>query len=840
MAILGINVRQGCAGYAVCSPKVGIIPLWPVACASGQLLRRRNVNKLLAGTNQGALALAVAPPVYSYLQGAARPGWLAFAWDMMMKRLWKELINQLQYQIIFPFLLLTLLVMVAGASMVFFLMGQTLSDRFDRQLAEAARGVGDGLVKQEQANLDFLFEIAFAQQNEKAKAPAVAEALAKGDREGLRRAIEVFYNDGIGRSGVGLDRLIAFDQTGRTLADFERPEAGAPENYQVHNELDLNGAWFVEPVLRSPATDESLGDKYAGLIRFADTDRLYFATIAPVHQGEEVVGGIIVAMDLDSLLAILQQSATTEGLHVTLYDTDGALLGSTFAGSDPPPMSAELLSKFQANPKQFEQPLFSQQTLQNGLAGDSFQFAYLPMNVRGSAIGILAPSLSSDLMMEGWDSLVWPLASLIVILALVISGAGVLIARRITLPIEELAQASIDVSRGQLDRRADVRTENEIGQLAFNFNHMTEYLTRLYGQVQSEAVQRSAIVDSITDGIVVVDDQGYVQLINRATRRLMGLDEHEPGPTWLSDIPMQRVVEGMPGFDVQLTHDLYALGDYVVRATIAPVVDADQARSGYVCVLQDMTAEVAIYRAKNNFIGTISHELRTPLTVISGNADLLLRGLVGRLDDEQATFVESIRQNATNMASLLQNVITVANIDSGAITTDMAPLELLRPIDEAAWRVQSQIKAKGLTLTISIPQGLRPVLADFDHVRQVAYQLLDNARRYTTAGNITVRAADQATHVRVEVVDTGRGIAPDMQEQIFQRFIRGDGTSEGINSAERGIGLGLAIAKQLVERQGGTIGVSSVPGQGSTFFFTLCYADDTPNPEKTTGLATAA
>jgi signal transduction histidine kinase len=124
------------------------------------------------------------------------------------------------------------------------------------------------------------------------------------------------------------------------------------------------------------------------------------------------------------------------------------------------------------------------------------------------------------------------------------------------------------------------------------------------------------------------------------------------------------------------------------------------------------------------------------------------------------------------------------------------------------------------------------VLADFDQLRMIMHQLIDNARRYTSEGGITVRAVNCGDHARVDVQDTGRGIAPDMQGQIFERFIRGDGISEGINSSERGIGLGLAICKQLVERQGGTIWVESAPGQGSTFHFTLRYTNDTPSPEK--------
>jgi signal transduction histidine kinase len=167
-------------------------------------------------------------------------------------------------------------------------------------------------------------------------------------------------------------------------------------------------------------------------------------------------------------------------------------------------------------------------------------------------------------------------------------------------------------------------------------------------------------------------------------------------------------------------------------------------------------------------------------------------------------------------------------------------IELLRPIDEAAWPLQSLIKAKGLSLKIDLPQDLPQVLVDFDQARMIMHQLLDNARRYTSEGGIVVRATALPEHVLVEVEDTGRGISPDMHEQIFLRFIRGDGASEGINSSERGIGLGLAICKQLVERQGGTIWMKSTPGQGSTFCFTLRYANATPSPEKSKATLAAA
>jgi signal transduction histidine kinase len=480
--------------------------------------------------------------------------------------------------------------------------------------------------------------------------------------------------------------------------------------------------------------------------------------------------------------------------------------------------------------------LFSTETI-----GDrEYQFAYIPFSIRGTSVGILAPALSRDYVVDTGTTTLWPLVLVVLLLVALLVGAGVIIANRITAPLGELAHTAEAITAGDLTRRAHIQSQNEIGTLAHSFNMMTGHLTSLYDQVQSESSQRAAIVESIADGIVVCDIEGRITLINQATRRFLGLSDDDMPPTWFGDIPLKELTDGVPGFGTQRAHGLFSLGERIVRASANPVMASSGERFGSVCVLQDMTAEVAVDRAKTNFIGTISHELRTPLTVIRGNSDLLMRGLAGPLDDDQKIFVDSIRQHASNMTSLISNVIVIAGLDSGSLSTDLEPIELNRPIDEAAWPLQSLIKAKGLSLKIDLPADLPQVLVDFDQVRMIMHQLLDNARRYTSEGGIMVRATALPEHMLVEVEDTGRGISPDMHEQVFLRFIRGDGASEGINSSERGIGLGLAICKQLVERQGGTIWMKSTPGQGSTFCFTLRYANATPSPEKPKALLAAA
>ncbi|NNJ10416.1 HAMP domain-containing protein [Chloroflexales bacterium ZM16-3] len=743
----------------------------------------------------------------------------------------RELRSQLRYQIIGPFLLLTVIVAAAGALAVFYQVAGSLQERFNNQLASVTRTANDTLLSQEQDNLSFLREVAFAQRNDSISAPGVAEALANDDIDGLKKALDPYFLTGINR--IGLDRLIAFNTHGQTVSDFERAPDGSGSGYTSHSPLDISQLWFTSRVLSG--TSDSRGDKYAGLVLFG-SDSLYLATIAPVRNGEDVVGGLIAAIRVDKLLTILRDGSQAAG--ITLYDTSGRVLASTFLSVEGtvPQMSLDLLNNFDTNPNALSQSLFSVEEI----GGREYQFAYIPLKIRGVSVGILAPALSRDYVMATGRDTLWPLGVVVFLLAGLLVGVGVMIANRITAPLGELARTAEAITGGELHRRAHIQSQNEIGTLAHSFNTMTGFLTNLYGQVSSESSQRAAIVESIADGIVVCDTEGRITLVNHATRQFLDLHDDEPPPTWFSDIPIQELTDGALGFGSQRAHDLFTLHERIVRVSANRVVSNVGEIMGSVCVLQDMTAEVAVDRAKTNFIGTISHELRTPLTVIRGNSDLLMRGLAGPLDDDQKVFVESIRQHAGNMTSLISNVIVIAGLDSGSLSTDLEPLSLTRPVDEAAWPLQSMIKAKNLSLKIDLPDDLPEVLADFDQLRMIMHQLLDNARRYTSQGGIVVRAQALPEHVQVEVEDTGRGISPDMQEQVFQRFIRGDGVSEGINSSERGIGLGLAICKQLVERQGGTIWVTSTPGQGSTFCFTLRYAHAKPSPEESKAPMAAA
>jgi signal transduction histidine kinase len=739
-------------------------------------------------------------------------------------QLFAEFRSHLQYKIILPFLLLTLLVALAGAGVAFLFITSTVQERLDNQLVQVARATSDGVVGQEKANLAFLREIAFAGPNQQVRAPAIADALSTRDQPGLERALDPFFRISSQRPGVELDRLIAFDTSGRAVVDWERsPGSDTATSWRRRASRDLGSLWFVPRVLGRQ--QDALGDKYAGLLDLGDGTR-YLFTVAPVLKGDQVVGGLIVATQLDSLLQALQDES--RAAIISMYNAeDGIPFASTVTpegGLAQLTIRRELLPRVRSLQETLSQSVFDSVTVnQRG-----YQFAYVPLRVRGQTIGMLAVAQANDYVTSPWLAARTPLMLLTAGLVLAIIGLGVAIARQITRPLQELVGAAQAVTGGDLARRSQVTVRDEIGILSSSFNNMTEHLLDLYGAVRAESSQRAAIVESITDGVVVCDRSGAVLVINQATRALLGLADGAEPPSRFDAIPLLPLSEAALSFGAERATNLFTVRDRIVRLSSAPVADDTGLQLGTVYVLQDLTDEVAIDRAKTNFMATISHELRTPLTVMNGSSDLLLRELTGPLNEEQRELVGSIYKHAVSMTSLLNNVITLASLDSGTLVVDIECVDLNYLLNDLLWSHRKSIAAKGLRLVIDIPNDLPEITADPQQLRIILNQLIDNARRYTDAGTLAIRACSEDDRVKIAIADTGRGIDPELAEHLFTRFTRG---SEGINSAERGIGLGLAIAKELTERQGGTIQLAETSDRGSIFVITLpsAHADQHHN-----------
>ncbi len=248
----------------------------------------------------------------------------------------------------------------------------------------------------------------------------------------------------------------------------------------------------------------------------------------------------------------------------------------------------------------------------------------------------------------------------------------------------------------------------------------------------------------------------------------------------------------------------------------------------------------AASRAKGAFLATMSHEIRTPMNGVLGYCDLLLESPLNR---EQLEFVRNIKISGDILLSLINDVLDFSKIEAGKMTLSPAPISLRKATVEilASLRAQAELKKLRLEFDAEADANL-VVLADPTRLRQVLYNLVGNAVKFTAAGQVLVKLEDIADspHLKVSICDTGVGITPDVQSRLFQHFTQGDSSS---TRSVGGTGLGLAICKRLVEMMGGQIGLQSKPGKGSIFWFTLPRALSRPQTERTpvaeTGSASA-
>jgi signal transduction histidine kinase len=237
-----------------------------------------------------------------------------------------------------------------------------------------------------------------------------------------------------------------------------------------------------------------------------------------------------------------------------------------------------------------------------------------------------------------------------------------------------------------------------------------------------------------------------------------------------------------------------------------------------VAVLRDVSQRVQLERMKSEFIATVSHELRTPLTSIVGSL-AMLREVAGELPPDSREFVEMASRNSARLAELVNDVIDAERIESGALQFDATRFPIGELLVEAVKLNQSYAGAHGVSFVLDEPIPDAWVQADRGRLMQVLANLLSNAAKFSPRGEqVRVRATRNGDRVRVEVIDRGRGIPDEFKPRAFTRFAQADASD---HREKGGTGLGLAICKAIIDRSGGTIGVDSRLGHGSTFWFEL-------------------
>jgi len=421
-------------------------------------------------------------------------------------------------------------------------------------------------------------------------------------------------------------------------------------------------------------------------------------------------------------------------------------------------------------------------------------------------------------------------------MALIISlGAGILlgsiwialVGRWILHPLSTFTRSVREIEAGNLNLVVPVRSRDEVGQLAEAFNSMAAKLRAFRETDQAKLLRTQQTtqlaIDSLPDGVAVINPEGVIELANGAATRLFGLKPessvYDVNQAWLTDLfravrDQQRPHEPQGYQNALQVFDNGTEKFFLPRGV--PVMGAAGRLAGVTLVLIDVTRLRQIDEVKSSLVSTVSHELRTPLTGIRLANHLLLSDRIGTLSPKQTEVMMELRDNADRLQKIIENLLDMSRIEAGSSALELSLLTPHELVVEAVDQVRSAAQDKGVELKVDVPVDLPRVRADHTCVIHVLLNLLNNALRYISAGGqIAVAAEAQDGMIEFRVKDTGAGIPQVYQSRVFERFFRVPGQNTG------GVGLGLAIAKEIVQAHGGAMRLESQEGQGTTFFFTV-------------------
>ena len=426
---------------------------------------------------------------------------------------------------------------------------------------------------------------------------------------------------------------------------------------------------------------------------------------------------------------------------------------------------------------------------------------------------------------------------LTLLMAGVMVAAGIafafLLANRIVEPLRRLTATTAKIAGGDLDAKAEVNSDDEVGILAAEYNRMAERIRQLRqsdkGQLIVARQTTEAAIDSLYDPVIVTDAEGCVTKLNPAAEEIFGSETDNSGKH-IGEIARDPTIAGAVAEAIRSQRPVAGEGAVSVlplavdgterafRLRTTPMRDTENHLLGAVTLLEDITHLREIDRLKSEFIATASHELRTPLTSVQMGVHLLLERAAGELTDKQAEVLQACREDCERLDKLMQDLLDLSKIEAGESRPQFSSIPAHDLIAKSVEELRLQVETNGLDLRVVAPIDLPSVVADRSQIERVISNLIINAIRYTRQGEIKISAERRGAYVAVSVCDTGSGIPTEYLANIFDKLVQVPGAPTG------GAGLGLAISKSIVESHGGKISVQSEVGRGTTFTFTLLVA----------------
>jgi len=446
-------------------------------------------------------------------------------------------------------------------------------------------------------------------------------------------------------------------------------------------------------------------------------------------------------------------------------------------------------------------------------------YAAVPVFSGNEVISVIRLSLPLTMLMDRISALNRILLAVIIIVTIIVSAMAYVIARITTQPLRFLTENVHRVSSGDEEEITPLERNDEVGLLNQAFRRLSMQLRERITELQKERGLLEAVLSNMTDGIIIVDGEGVVRLINPAAVKMFGVSEENAlGKTLIEVLRSHQLVELWRKSNMTRQTETTTLETSPERLFIQAVATSlgSDLPDQTLLIIQDLTRIKRLEIVRRDFVSNVSHEIRTPLASLKALTETLHEGA---LEDPPAArrFLSQMDTEIDNLTQLVRELLELSRIESGRVPFHRSNVDSNQLIQDAVGRMKLQAERAGLTLKFEPKEQLPQIRVDKERVEQVLVNLIHNAIKFTPpGGTIQIHNSLERGQVLIVVEDTGVGIAEADLPRIFERFYKADRARSG-----GGTGLGLSIARHTVEAHGGRIWAESEPGHGSRFYLSF-------------------
>ena len=448
---------------------------------------------------------------------------------------------------------------------------------------------------------------------------------------------------------------------------------------------------------------------------------------------------------------------------------------------------------------------------------------YVPIKANGQLVGVVYVEGKIEQVFDQIRVINGVLVTATVIALVITAVLAVFVAQTVTKPLTDMKRQAQDMLKGNFSRKVRVYSNDEIGQLAQTFNHLTRKLKDEQSKTENEKRKLSSILAYMTDGVISTDPRGRVILINEAAEKMLNIDRKQAIAkpiVELLGIADQYTFEKLLKEENSITLEFGTKQKPVIlRANLSIIQKETGKTNGLIVVLHDITEQEKIEMERREFVANVSHELRTPLTTMRSYIEALTDG-AWKEEELAPKFLQVVQNETERMIRLISNLLQLSRIDSKDYRLDKDLVDYTEYLNRVIDRFEMS-KEKGIQFVRRFPKYPVYIEIDTDKITQVLDNIISNAMKYSpNGGQVTFKVIVYHEYVETRVSDQGVGIPKESIDRIFERFFRVD---KARSRQMGGTGLGLAIAKELIQAHGGKIWATSIEGKGTTIHFTLPY-----------------